>query len=115
MVNNISKLIKLPFRYKPWRPAHLDIIFNDIRGLSRQPVHTDAVHLKATINWLCRAQDQRMGQKDQGGISAGWSFEDGWLPSYPETSGYIIETLLAAEKILNNPELKARAEKIGSM
>jgi uncharacterized protein YyaL (SSP411 family) len=112
MVNNISKLIKLPFRYKPWQPAHLDIIFNDIRGLSRQPVHADAVHLEATINWLCRAQDQRIGQKDQGGISAGWSFEDGWLPSYPETSGYIIETLLAAEKILNNPVLKVRAEKI---
>ena len=90
----------------------LDIIFNDIRGVSRQPVHADAIHLEATINWLCRAQDQRMDQKDQGGISAGWSFEDGWLPSYPETSGYIIETLLAAEKILNNPELKVRAEKI---
>jgi hypothetical protein len=26
-----------------------------------------------------------------GGVSAGWSFEDGWLPEYPETAGYIIE------------------------
>jgi len=30
----------------------------------------------------------------------------------PETSGYIIETFLAAEKILDNPELKIRAEQI---
>jgi uncharacterized protein YyaL (SSP411 family) len=42
-------------------------------------------------------------------VSAGWSFEDGWLPSYPETTGYIIETFLAAARILNRPELDARA------
>jgi len=34
------------------------------------------------------------------------------LPCYPETSGYIIETFLAAEKILNNPELKDRSGRI---
>ncbi len=112
MANNFTRLIELPFRYKPWRPAHIAIVFDDLTGLSKQPVHTDEIHLKATIDWLCRAQDQRLGQKDQGGISAGWSFEDGWLPCYPETSGYIIETFLAAGKILNNPELISRAEKI---
>ncbi len=35
-----------------------------------------------------------------GGVAAGWSFEDGWLPSYPETTGYIIETFLAASALL---------------
>jgi uncharacterized protein YyaL (SSP411 family) len=112
MANKFTRLIELPFRYKPWRPAHLAIVFADLTGLSKQPVHNDETHLKATIDWLCRAQDQRLGQKDQGGISAGWSFEDGWLPCYPETSGYIIETLLAAGKILDNPDLRIRAERI---
>jgi len=45
-------------------------------------------------------------------VSAGWSFEDGWLPSYPETSGYIIETFLAASAVLNRPELVERARRI---
>lgn len=108
----LTKLIELPFRYKPWRPAHIAIVLDDITGLSKQPVQADDIHLQAAIDWLCRAQDQRLGQNDQGGISAGWSFEDGWLPCYPETSGYIIETFLAAGKLLNNPELKNRAEKI---
>ena len=112
MSNLLTKLIELPFRYKPWRPAHIAIVLNDLTGLSKQPIQSDEIHLKAAIAWLCRAQDQRLGQKDQGGISAGWSFEDGWLPCYPETSGYIIETLLAAAKILNNPDLKVRAERI---
>lgn len=112
MATLLTQLIELPFRYKPWRPAHIAIVLDDLTGLSRQPVQTDEIHLKATLDWLCRAQDQRLGQKDQGGISAGWSFEDGWLPCYPETSGYIIETFLAAGKILNNPELKDRAGQV---
>ena len=69
-------------------------------------------HLRATISWLCRAQDVRDGRADAGGVSAGWSFEDGWLPSYPETSGYIVETFLAAARILDRPDLVARANRI---
>ncbi len=112
MSNIISKIIDLPRRYKPWRPEHLSIVFDDLKGLSRQPVNDDETHLKAVLDWLCTAQDQRRSQQDRGGVSAGWSFEDGWLPSYPETSGYIIETFLAAAKIRANPELKERAQQI---
>lgn len=71
-----------------------------------------AEHLRAAIDWLCRAQDMRDGQADAGGVSAGWSFEDGWLPSYPETSGYIIETFLAAAEVLKRPDLRHRADRI---
>lgn len=112
MSNKLLKLLALPFRYKPWKPAHISIIADDFTGLSKQPIRSDEEHLQAAIEWLCRAQNQRKGQQDQGGVSAGWSFEDGWLPSYPETSGYIIETFLAAEQILNLSELKQRAQQI---
>jgi len=108
----VTRLIQLPLRYKPWRPAHLALILDDLTGLSKQPILTDEAHLKSVIAWLCLAQDQRVGYDDEGGVSAGWSFEDGWLPSYPETSGYIIETLLAATKFLDEPELISRAERI---
>lgn len=49
---------------------------------------------------------------DNGGVSAGWSFEDGWLPSYPETSGYIVETFFAAARVLQRADLVGRAERI---
>ncbi|MCP4996730.1 MAG: terpene cyclase/mutase family protein, partial [Gammaproteobacteria bacterium] len=62
--------------------------------------------------WLCRAQEQRKGQPDDGGVSAGWSFEDGWLPSYPETSGYIVETFLTAAEYIDRPDLIKRAHQI---
>ena len=108
----LTRLINLPLRYKPWRPAHLALIVDDLTGLSKQPKLSDEEHLKSVIAWLGYAQDQRIGYADEGGVSAGWSFEDGWLPSYPETSGYIIETLLAAAKVLADPTLTVRAERI---
>jgi len=105
---NIADLLALPFRYKPWRPRHLGLIVDGMRGV-RGEAKPHVEHLGAAIDWLCRAQDVRDGQPDAGGVSAGWSFEDGWLPSYPETTGYIIETFLAAAELLRRPELVQRA------
>ena len=108
----VSRLLALPFRYRPWRPRHLRLIAADLRVPAAQTPQPHAVHLAATIDWLCRAQDVRDGQPDAGGVSAGWSFEDGWLPSYPETTGYIIETFLAAATILERPQLVDRAQRM---
>ena len=108
----ISNLLEVPLRYKPWRPRHLRLILNDLIGAARQPERDTLAHLAAAIDWLCCAQDARAGYSDQGGVSAGWTFEDGWLPSYPETSGYIVETFLAAATVLDRPELVDRAHRI---
>jgi len=87
------------------------LILAGLRGTQSAP-HPHEVHLRAAVDWLCRAQDVREGQSDAGGVSAGWSFEDGWLPSYPETTGYIIETMLAATTLLQRPELVDRAQRM---
>jgi len=47
-------------------------------------------HLDAAIDWLCRAQDA----VDGGGVSYGYDVRAGFLPPYPETTGYIIVTVL---------------------
>jgi hypothetical protein len=109
---DIAKLIGLPFRYRPWRPRHLRLIMADISQPASQEQRDHGAHLRAAIDWLCRAQDAREGHSDAGGVAAGWSFEDGWLPSYPETTGYIIETFLAAAIILDRPELVDRAQRM---
>jgi len=106
---DILKLASLPFRYRPWRPRHARLIIADLvkPASGEQRPHED--HLQAAIDWLCRAQDVRDAEADAGSVSAGWSFEDGWLPGYPETTGYIIETFLCAAEVLNRPELVERA------
>lgn len=106
---DISKLATLPFRYRPWRPRHARLIMADIFRPAREAQSGHEVHLKGAVSWLCRAQDARDDKEDRGGVSAGWSFEDGWLPGYPETTGYIIETFLAAADVLEQRDLEERA------
>jgi Squalene-hopene cyclase C-terminal domain len=108
---NLIELARLPLRYEPWRPRHLRLVWDSLRGATGRP-RSHAEHLAAAIDWLCRAQDVRDGHADAGGVSAGWSFEDGWLPSYPETTGYIVETMLAAAEVLKRPELVGRAQRM---
>lgn len=109
---DIAKLVSLPFRYRPWRPRHARLIIADLSNPASQGRHAHEIHLQGAIDWLCRAQDVRDGKPDAGGVSAGWSFEDNWLPSYPETTGYIIETFLAAANLLKRPELTERAKRM---
>lgn len=108
----LGKVIGAPARYRLWVPTHLGLIAADVIGTARQPARTHREHLQGAIDWLCRAQDIRIGLADEGGVSAGWSFEDGWLPSYPETSGYIVETFLAAADVLGRADLKERSVRI---
>jgi len=106
---DIAKLASLPFRYRPWQPSHARLIAGDLFNRASESRQEHEVHLRGAIDWLCGAQDVRNGESDAGSVSAGWSFEDGWLPGYPETTGYIIETFLAAAAILDQPELIERA------
>ncbi len=70
-------------------------------------------HLVAAIEWLVRAHDAT----PDGGISRAYSLAwhphfrcDGWQPSYPETTGYIIPTLYGAAHRLRRADLAAHAE-----
>lgn len=112
MITRLRQVLLLPLRYRLWRPEHLALIGRDLAGGRDEPEGGDRDHLDALIGWLGRAQDRRDHAPDAGGVSAGWSFEDGWLPSYPETSGYIVETFLAAARVLGREELAARARRI---
>lgn len=109
---DLLAIAQLPIRYKLWKPLHLKLILGDLLNAGGQPALDHASHLSAAIDWLCHAQDNRAPFADHGGVSAGWSFEDGWLPSYPETSGYIVETLLAAQDTLSQTQLRERAARI---
>lgn len=107
----IGKLLGAPLRYRLTRPLHLRLIAADV-GSGTRRTSDERAHLSAAIDWLCRAQDIRNDQSDAGSVSAGWNFEDGWLPGYPETTGYIIETFIAAASHLARPDLLSRAQRM---
>ena len=83
--------------YRPEAPGHADAFLRD--AVNR--IFDDEVHLRAAVNWLLESQKVT----GTGGFSAGYSFKDGWLPPYPETTGYIIPTLFDAQLVLDDPRL----------
>ena len=67
--------------------------------------------LQRAIAWLCESHDVT-GRE---GSSKGFSLLHGWLPAYPETTGYVIGTLLAAAPRLGDRvELVERAREMGA-
>jgi hypothetical protein len=87
-------------RHRPELPGHADVFFRDILGIP-EPLRDDEVHMRGALDWLLESQTVT----GSGGFAAAYSFKDGWLPPYPETTGYIIPTLLEAHAVLGDARL----------
>eukprot|EP01133_Synstelium_polycarpum_P026639 gene26639-32040_t len=64
----------------------------DRRGPPAVDPGPDAV-IDACTAWLCAAQDH--SSSNDGGVARDYSLLTGWASSYPETTGYIIPTMIA--------------------
>ncbi|MEO7859434.1 MAG: prenyltransferase/squalene oxidase repeat-containing protein, partial [Nitrospirales bacterium] len=60
--------------------------------------------------WLGRAQD--CSSTHDGGVARHYSLIDGWGASYPETTGYIIPTMLAYSHLKGDEVLRQRARRM---
>ncbi len=65
----------------------------------------DRFHSTAAVAWLCRAQDAT----PDWGVSHSYLIGKGWMPSYPETTGYIIPTFINRARLLGEQDLLRRA------
>lgn len=74
-------------------------------GKDAWPVLDVRTHLELALDWLCAAQDAWQ----DGGVALRFSLIDGWSPSYPETTGYIIPTFLECESFVGERGLGKRA------
>jgi hypothetical protein len=63
--------------------------------------------VEAALGWLSRAQDASLS--GDGGVARHFSLVDGWSSSYPETTGYIVPTLLQCAQRYQRPDLRDRA------
>jgi hypothetical protein len=69
----------------------------------------DEEHLSAAIKWICLAHDTCGGD----GVSSVYYLNTGWGVAYPETSGYIIATLLEYARHAGDDRFAARAARLG--
>ncbi len=65
---------------------------------------------EAGIEWLKRSQDKSAYQ--DGGSARDFSLLRGWASSYPETSGYILPTLIDFAARTNDQSLADRAQRM---
>ncbi len=86
-------------RSKPWRQEVVDDRVRDRNVGIREG-------LGKALQWLCTAQDRM----DDDGIGS-FHLVEGWGSSYPETTGYIIPTLLEQSRRSGNTELEERASR----
>lgn len=78
----------------------------DRHGLRAEDPGIPAV-VDAGLAWLARAQDCSMSC--DGGVARHFSLVDGWSASYPETTGYIVPTVLDAARTRRDASLRQRA------
>ena len=63
-------------------------------------------HIQEAVNWVLHANEMTT----DGGISKGYNLLTGsWAPSYPETSGYTVPTLLNYAQVTDNDEYRTKA------
>jgi hypothetical protein len=104
MVYSIHKFLRKFRVVKNWTVA----IHDNLELPSYDPGAEKAIDLG--YQWLCLAQDNS-STKD-GGVACNYNLVAGWGPSYPETTGYIIQTMLEYSKLRNNEDSKNRAARM---
>lgn len=66
--------------------------------------------IKEGVAWLCHAQDNSASA--DGGVARHYSLINGWSSSYPETTGFIIPTILAYARLYRDETVFARAKRM---
>lgn len=108
-MKTLIKALAKPFlspRLSPAAQAELEL---DQKGLTAEDPGPAAV-IAASTEWLCRAQDQSASH--DGGVARDFSLQKGWATSYPETTGYIIPTMLDLAKHYQRADLAERGRRM---
>ena len=102
LLRNIRDYINLPDAAK--RERALDRL-----GVSGEDPGTDRI-IELGVAWLGLAQDR--SRSHDGGVARHYSLTSGWGTSYPETTGYIVPTLLDYADISGDNLARDRARRM---
>jgi hypothetical protein len=109
MLPSILQVIRGARNYAQLPPPLKAAHFRDRRdGLGADPGIPWCV--SEGLAWLGRAQDS--SATSDGGVARHYGLRDGWGASYPETTGYIVPTMLAHARLRNDSVLRERARRM---
>ena len=106
---SISLKDKVKFSLNPkfWSLSNIDLILKNLRNAKKIINNDDKIYIENVAEWLNEAQNVQ----GDGGFSGRFDIKSGWSSSYPETTGYIVPTLIALSKELNDSNFIERAER----
>jgi hypothetical protein len=81
----------------------------DMQGLPAYDPGPEAV-IDSCTRWLCMAQDK--SASNDGGVARDFCLLNGWSTSYPETTGYIVPTMIAMAHRNGDAGLHDRARRM---
>ena len=84
-------VLRKAYHYYQLPPSAKKAMAEDRKGLSATDPGPQRV-VEEGIAWLMRAQQN--SATNDGGVARHYGVMDGWSPSYPETTGYIVPTML---------------------
>lgn len=96
MINRIARRLIRKLNPPPLPPAASAELRRDRLGLPTRDPGIEPV-LEEAVAWIGRAQDY--SRTKDGGVARHYSLIDGWGSSYPETTGYIVPTLLDVARL----------------
>ena len=89
--------------------ARNECLRDAVLGLSRNDPGIDT-SIREAIEWLGRAQDNSRSR--DGGVARHYSLVNGWSASYPETTGYIVPTMLEYAERQGDGAVRERAQRM---
>lgn len=109
MIDRLKQVLRVTRDTNALRPSHLALLRDQLFFRERNAAagRTDRDHIEAAARWLAAAQDAMT----DGGNCGRYSLEQGWTSSYPETTGYLVPTLLALADRLQQQEYLDRARR----
>ncbi|MBD3636683.1 MAG: terpene cyclase/mutase family protein [Crocinitomicaceae bacterium] len=102
----MKKLLR-PIYFSLTNPSLAKPIFYDLFG-KKGKIKDNALHLKKAAEWILQSQ-----KVNPDGGSASHLDRTGWLPSFPETTGYIIPSMLKYCKYSGDTLYRESAIKMG--
>ena len=108
-MKSFLKSLAKPFLSPRLSPAAQTELDRDQKGIAATDPGPAAV-IAASTEWLCRAQDQSASHDD--GVARDFSLKKGWATSYPETTGYIIPTMLDLARHYQRDDLARRGQRM---
>lgn len=111
LVKSATAPVRGALRRRSLAPAARAQIAADRGSLPEDPGPEAAI--MAGLDWLKTAQD-RSASAD-GGVARHYSLTEGWAPTYPETTGYIVATILDQAKRRHDADLDERGRRMLAM